>query len=208
MGTKALIRDSTDYYSSNFPATESPISESGRWTHVGTSWTSVQTSGGRAYGTQDNTGGFDDSLAYLKGFEGQNHTCSATVYKSGSSGIMEVELLGMWRETTSIARGYECNMAHDGSYTEIVRWNGPLNDFTYLSQAHPGGLNPVTGDIMKATFTVSGGTCTITVYLNGVQINTATDSTYLSGNPGMGFYRAGGAASSTYGFTSFTASVL
>jgi len=47
----------------------------------------------------------------------------------------------------------------------------------------------------------------ITVYLNGAQIAQVSDSTFATGNPGMGFYLAGGTGvSSDFGFTSYMAS--
>jgi len=48
----------------------------------------------------------------------------------------------------------------------------------------------------------------IVVYLNGVEINRATDMTYATGNPGMGFYVDPGTANSGYGFMSYSAHAL
>ena len=36
----------------------------------------------------------------------------------------EVEVLLRWADSAHIARGYECNLAFDGGYAQIVRWNG------------------------------------------------------------------------------------
>lgn len=59
-----------------------------------------------------------------------------------------------------------------------------------------------TGDVIKAS--IHGNV--ITVYINGVQTLQATDKTYASGNPGIGFYIENPAgAVSDYGLTSFTA---
>src|SRR5262249_46978640 len=99
--------------------------------------------------------------------------------------------------------GYEINFrcTSDGSqYTEIVRWNGPLGNFTYLARAAGPGIK--TGDVVKATMIGN----TITVYINGVQVNQAVDSTFTTGNPGMGFYLHNAASRNMdYGFTSFYA---
>ncbi len=99
--------------------------------------------------------------------------------------------------------GYEINFrcVHNGTqYTEIVRWNGPRGDFTYLARAIGPGL--FNGDVVTAT--VVGNV--ITAYINGVQVNQATDDTYASGNPGIGFYldRAPN-LNGDFGFTNFTA---
>ena len=59
------------------------------------------------------------------------------------------------------------------------------------------------GDVVKATIVGN----VITVYKNGVQIAQATDSTYATGNPGVGFFLEGTAGvNRDYGFTRFTAS--
>jgi hypothetical protein len=46
----------------------------------------------------------------------------------------------------------------------------------------------------------------ITAYINGVQVLQTTDNTFMSGNPGIGFYveRATG-VNDDFGFSSFTA---
>jgi hypothetical protein len=59
------------------------------------------------------------------------------------------------------------------------------------------------GDIVKATIVGN----VITAYINGVQVLQATDGTYASGSPGIGFYLRGvPGVNRDYGFTSFTAS--
>jgi hypothetical protein len=62
------------------------------------------------------------------------------------------------------------------------------------------------GDTVKATIVGN----VITAYLNGVAVGSATDSTYNTGSPGMGFNLETGTASCVgtngdYGFTHFTA---
>ena len=126
-------------------------------------------------------------------------------------GLHEVELLLRWADSATSARGYECNLAWDGKYAEIVRWNGPYGDFTYIAQRrtfNDGIMPPNNGDIFKAT--ISGST--INVYLNkndgmGDQpIVTATDPTYTDGGPGMGFFIEGSVDPTQFGFASFKAS--
>ncbi len=46
----------------------------------------------------------------------------------------------------------------------------------------------------------------IVVYVNGVQVSQATDGTYATGNPGIGFGLSGSVAPTDFGFSSFTAS--
>jgi hypothetical protein len=195
-------------FSTTFDGTESPISEGGAWTHVGLDWTLVETSGGIAYGTQTGNGGYDDSYAHLSGFP-PDHSASAVIYRSpsldGTCGTHEVEIHLRWSDAPHDAHGYECNLAYNGAYAEIVRWNGPLSDFTYLDRGSvPGGVK--TGDTLSASIVGAR----ITLYVNGVQVAQATDpAPFATGNPGMGFWR-GGACGTTgdYGFTSYEATAL
>ena len=196
----------------NFPLTENPISESGRWINgqaVGLDWKNVRTTPGLAFGA-DASGNpnYNDPTALLTGSWSPNQTVQATVRSvNQQSGNVyeEVELRLRSTITAHSITGYEvlfrCN--HDASwYTDIVRWNGPLGNFTSLRHvtSGPGIFN---GDVVKATIVGS----TITAYINGVQVNQVTDSTFANGNPGMGFYLHGIAnANADYGFTTFTAS--
>jgi len=198
-------------YTTNFPLTENPISEGGKWINGGTTgldWANVRTTSGLAYGTQSGSNGYDDSTALLAGNWGSNQDVSATVHsvnQQAGSVFEEVEL----RLRTSISAhsitGYEVNFrcTHDGSqYAQVVRWNGKLGSFTEIDgRTGPGIYN---GDTVRATIAGS----TISVYINGSMIFTATDSTYSSGSPGLGFFLQGGSSNldSDFGFTSYTAS--
>lgn len=195
-------------YSTTFDATEAPISEGGVWTHVGQNWTLVDTGGGIAFGTQTGTGGYDDSYAHLSGFP-PNHGASGVIFRSpsldGVCGTHEVEIHLRWSDAAHDAHGYECNLAFDGSYAQIVRWNGPFGDFTYLgSGSVSGGVH--SGETLACT--IVGAKITLSV--NGAEVATATDGNpFATGNPGMGFWR-GSACGTTgdYGFTSYSATAL
>jgi hypothetical protein len=95
-----------------------------------------------------------------------------------------------------------------GGYATIARWNGPLGSFTYLNQQPNGNYHGIqTGDVVKATIDENG---VIIGYVNGVEVIRATDKTYPSGNPGIGFWllaerREGRRSNADYGFSSFTA---
>jgi hypothetical protein len=201
-------------FTTDFPLAEAPITQSGNWQHLGTSWTYVRSIAGRAVGTQTGSGGYDDSYAYLTGF-GPDQTVQATLWMDsaiGDGGYREVELLLRWADTRASARGYECNLALNGSYAQIVRWNGRYGDFTYITNQTgftAGIMPPRNGDILTATISDS----VIHVYLNkndgrGDQlIVTGVDTTYRNGNPGMGFFVEGRRADPTqFGFSSYTAS--
>ena len=195
-------------YSTVFPNTENPISEGGNWINgkaTGLDWADIRSTSGLAFGTESGSGGYDDSTAVLSGSWGPNQTNQSTVHTVNQNPNIfeEVEL----RLRTSISAhsitGYEINFrcTADGSqYAQIVRWNGPLSDFTLLdSRAGPGLRN---GDVIKATIVGN----VITAYINGAQVVQVTDSTYSNGSPGMGFYlQNGSGVNSDYGFTSFSA---
>lgn len=191
-------------YATNFDGTESVLSEGGIWSNVGLDWTLVRTNGDIAYGTHKATG-YNDSYAHLTGFSA-DQSAEGTIFKSGTfGGNQEIELHLRWADSAHSARGYEILVEANNRYAYIVRWNGPLGDFTILTASGAVRLPraPVTGDIIKAQIVGS----LITVFFNGVQVGSVSDSTWTTGNPGIGFYSddASGTQNSRFGFTAFTA---
>lgn len=195
----------------NFPLTENPISEGGNWINgktVGLDWANVSTTPGLAIGQQPGTIKYDDATALLTGSWGPDQSVTATVHtvNQNSDIFEEVEL--RLRSSLSAHRctGYEVlfSCRNDAkAYVQIVRWNGPLGSFTHLNAKGGAGVGISNGDIVKAT--IIGNV--ITAYINNVQVLQATDATYSTGNPGMGFYLEGATGlNGNYGFTSFTAS--
>jgi hypothetical protein len=199
-------------YSTNFDADEAPLSEHGAWHHEGSDWTSVDTAGGNAFGTQPlgadrgPDGEYNDSYAYLTGFPpDQEATAVLHLGALDPSCTHEVELLLRWADSPDSARGYECNLAYDGSYLHVIRWNGALGDFDFLTTSSvPGGL--ADGD----TFRASAVGDRISVYVNDVERASVVDAVFTSGDPGIGFWRglSGCGAFGDFGFTSFTASSI
>jgi hypothetical protein len=190
-------------YTTNFDGTENPLSEGGAWSHTGLDWTRAQKVDGVAYGTQTGDGGYDDSYAYLSGFPPDQSGAGVIERVSGDSGIHEVEILLRWSDSAHSAQGYECNLSYDASYAQIVRWNGPFGDFTYIGGAAHAPY-PRTGDTFSATITGD----LIIAYYNGAEIMRATDATYTTGNPGIGFFIQSNQNNGTMGFTSYSASAL
>ena len=195
-------------YTTNFPLTENPISEGGHWINGltnGIDWADVATTPGKAFGTQTGIGpNYADSTALLTGSWGPTQTVQAVVYISAadSTTFEEVELRLRSSLSAHSCTGYEVNFSvkPDNPYCQIVRWNGPLGDFTLLDARSVGVVN---GDVVKATAVGS----TITCYINNTAIFSVNDTTYPSGNPGMGFYLQGGLGPPfNYGFSSYTAS--
>jgi hypothetical protein len=201
-------------YSTSFPASEKPISEGGCWINgktVGLDWSDVETSGGLAFG-KDLPTLYADPAAVLSGTWSPDQEAEAKirVEKPLSGCCREVELhLRMTIAPHSIT-GYEilCSVAFTDPYLTIVRWNGPLNDFTYLAKAK---LGCADGDVLKATMIGD----TITVYRNSEKIIDTKDSKFPSGgSPGIGFWdttnniwrRMGLLSWQAFGFSSFSAS--
>ena len=206
-----LAAQSPTTYATNFPLTEDPIAEAGRWINgqqVGRDWKNVQTTPGLAFGV-DASGNptYNDPTALLTGTWAPNQTVEARVHTvNQQSGNIVQEVAIRLRSTISAHRneGYQISFrcAHDGSqYVQIVRWNGPVGDFAPVQTAAGPGL--FDGDIVKATIVGN----VITAYINGLQVVQGTDSTFANGNPGMGFYVHGiSGANADFGFTTFSAS--
>jgi hypothetical protein len=200
-------------YTTKFPLTESPISEGANWISgqaVGLDWHDVSTTPGLAIGHQSGTS-YTDGTALLTGSWGPTQTVEAVVHAVNpkESCYQEVEMRLRSALTAHSCTGYEISFKATRSasaYLIIVRWNGPVGDFTYLKNSSGSQYGIGEGDTVKAT--IDGDV--ITAYINGVAVGSATDATYTTGNPGMGFNLETGDAScigtnGDYGFTSFTA---
>jgi len=199
-------------YHTDFDRTESPLSENGAWHHDGLDWTRVDTAGGVAFGTQtlgaarSGPTQYDDSYAYLAGFP-PDQQASGVIHLGSIDGSCthEVEILLRWSDSAHSARGYECNLAYDGSYAQIVRWNGPVGDYTYVgSGSVPGGVHD--GDTLSASIVGDK----ISLAVNGVERATARDATFATGSPGIGLWRgsSGCGTLGDYRFTSFSAGAI
>jgi hypothetical protein len=198
-------------FATRFSKDESPLSSGGAWLggkSAGLDWADVATAGGLAYGLESGTAGYDDSTALLAGAWRPNQTAEATVHTVNQNDKIseEVELRLRSRLTPHGATGYEINfrcLKTKDAYTEIVRWDGPLGKFTYLSHKDGAQFGVKDGDVVRAT--VAGNL--IRVYLNGVLVNQAADSTFPAGRPGLGFFLQGATGPNRdYGYTSFSAS--
>ncbi len=175
-------------YSTDFKLKENPISEGGRWISgktEGLDWGDVSTSPGYAVG-HAGLKRFADSVALLTGDWEPNQAVEGVVEKRKITRYPEVSLRLRSLLRKHDCQGYEISYslnANDNAYLIIVRWNGPLADFTYLLQAQGRQYAVKTGDVVKAT--ISGNV--ITTYKNGVQMAQVKDNTYLNGSPGFGF---------------------
>ena len=197
-------------YSTNFPLTESPISESDNWINgskEGLDWGYISTTAGQTH-THPGTAPYADATALLTGKWGPDQMVLAIVGNienacNSDTCYPEVELRLRSTLSAHLCNGYEIAFSlkpNGRAYLIIVRWNGPLGDFTYLFNQSGSQYQAKTGDIVKAT--VVGNV--ISAYKNGVLIGQATDKIFSSGNPGMGFNEQ--TYNGDYGFSSVTAS--
>lgn len=209
-GTRSAPAGGHASYATNFPLAELPVSERGRWDGgraVGLDWADIETIPGFAFGLESGTSGYDDSTALLTGAWAPNQEAQATVHSVNPNGKISEEVELRLRSSLSAhsATGYEINfrcLKTKDAYTEIVRWNGPLGSFSYLSHKDGAQFGVAEGDVVRAT--IIGNV--ITAYINGVQVAQAADSTFATGRPGMGFYIQGAQGGNRdYGFTAFKA---
>jgi hypothetical protein len=198
-------------YSTSFPLTENPISENGIWLNGqadGLNWHNVVTLGGLATGT-DSPEAWSDPTAIITGTWGADQMVEATVYSVNptTSYYQEVEIRLRSQISAHIITGYEilfrC-LKTSSAYMSIVRWNGVLGDFTYLSQKYGSQYGVADGDVVKASIIGSE----IRVYINGVLLDTVVDGIFSAGNPGIGFNFGCGSTYTDFGFTELTASEL
>lgn len=211
-------------YSTRFVVDENPISEGGIWLNGrrdGIDWANILTRDGLAHGETlplrvaerrveqgdeiaAPVGDYNDPSAILTGIWGKNQHAKATVFSKNQKAdyYHEVELRLRSQMLPHGIPGYEiffrCLKA-EGGYAEIVRWNGPLGDFTSLCRKDGPEFGVKDGDVIEAT--IIGNV--IKGYINGVEVTSAIDNTYASGNPGIGFNYGAEGTYVDHGFTSY-----
>jgi hypothetical protein len=208
-------------YTTTFSGTENPLSESGVWTNgaaVGVDWTNLQkgaTAGAKngAFGTQ--TPGtappFNDSVAILSGFS-RDQSVQCTIAASGAANDIELEMHLRSQITPHLIRGYEIDLYVPTGKLSLVRWNGPLNDFTIL-------VDNITTNVSLADAAVWFAQVvgnTVTVKCNSVTVLTHDLSTdtyaWTRGSPGVGAYRDNSqgtpSAANTFAWDDFTGTPL
>lgn len=203
--------------STNFSATENPLSEGGKWINgkaAGLDWLNVQTTSGKAFASAfvGGVSDYNDNIAVLTGTFTADQFAQGTVSRvAGYSprASHEVELLLRFSIFAHDAHGYEVLWAHTGEIN-VVRWNGPLGNYTPL--AGEGGVAvgaAVDGDVLRAE--ISGNV--IRVWKNGslvlaVDVRNQGGTVWSSGQPGLGFWPRSGATLESYGWKSYQAGNL
>jgi len=206
---------SAGLYSTNFSGTENPLSEGGKWVAgkaAGLDWNNPLSAAGKAVASvRSGASGsrYDDSIAHLStslhAFA-PNQYVQGTVYRvpgyAPAGSKHEVELLLRFEITAHNARGYEVLWGWDGDFA-IVRWNGPLGNYTAIYSDTLEQL--VDGDVVRAEI-LDG---VIRVYKNGALKATGpSNTTYGSGQPGVGFWPVDSSTPQNYGWKSFEAGNL
>jgi len=190
-------------YSTQFPLNEDPLSEGGRWIvgkTTGVDWGNVSTYPAFAFG-HAGPASYADSVALLTGEWPPNQSVELVVDKRTVFRYPEVEVRLRSSLAAHTCDGYEITFSlrdDDTAYLIIVRWNGPLADFTYLLQADGKQYAVKTGDRIKATIVGNE----ISAYKNGVLMGTVKDSMCTRGNPGFGFNEGW---NGDYGISEFSA---
>lgn len=214
-------------YRTGFDRDEAPISEGGAWRNGkadGIDWSDVEITDAVAHGApsrmdvgerraeqgnlaaDDATpiGDYDDPTAVLAGEWGPDQHAKGTVFSRDPTGeyFQEVQLRLRSTIEPHSCTGYEvfwrC-LKTDEAYAEIVRWNGPVGDFTSLARKVGAAFGVAAGDVVEAT--IEGDT--IKGIVNGEEVIAATDDTFASGAPGIGFNFGVGDTNTDHGFASF-----
>jgi hypothetical protein len=215
-------------YANSFDVDDAPLSDGGMWLNGGTDgvdWVDVIVKDGKAYGGRSRMavaeqraeqgnleggeaaapmGDYDDPTAILAGEWGPDQHGRATVYSVNPTDeyFQEVEIRLRSTMDPKHCRGYEvfwrC-LQEEGGYAEIVRWNGPIGDFTSLKRLQGAEYGVKHGDVIEAT--VIGNV--LTGYVNGVEMISVTDDVYTDGAPGIGFNFGVGDTNVDHGLSSF-----
>jgi hypothetical protein len=201
-------------YSTSFPLTENPIAEAGMWINGGTTgldWTNARSTPGKIFGTQpgNSVNIYDDSVACLTGSWSNDQAAEATVYVTSGpvSCCGEVELVLHNAITGHVDSGYEFTFGvQPGSpywgITRLPGFKGAVpGDFTDLGSTGS-GVGVVNGDVFGAT-SVNG---LLTMYVNGLVVKSAYDTTWTGGSPGLGFFLSNNPGTiGNWGFTKYAA---
>jgi len=209
-------------FSTSFDATENPLGAP--WiAPLAAGFTVMRSSDGHAYGTNGITDTYDDSYAYLSGFNPTSHECELIVYKQGTIPAVthEIELhCGMSDDAdTDIVKSYEALLDSGGSL-QLMKWNGTYASgaFFFALDGSGPGWGGVTqhGEKMRLRKVNSGGNVILTIWKTPVgeaevQVFTATDDgtvggpPHLGGQPGIAAFYRPGANQVNYGAQSYIA---
>jgi hypothetical protein len=165
--------------------------------------------GGKCYAADTVGADYDDCLGQL-----QNHAIPANQYaemtvfrQAGYTTPGDTHENGLYLRMligASLVRGYEFLFEAQGSF-QIVRWEGVSQDSSNFTVLSPGGSSPgalAHGDVILVTAIGSQLRC----YKNGVEFADVVDTTWSTGNPGLGFFvRPTGTTPENYCISAYSA---
>lgn len=167
--------------SSSFTGTETPLSEGGAWTAPTSFWNTLR----KATGIGINSTGSDSARRYATVSPGvafaADHFSEIVLNSVPSGGLLYFHYVMARMNTT--AGCYLVTTAKDVG-TNIIQLYAITNAgaFNQIGVDIALGANFAANDVMRLTCV---GT-TISVQFNGTTVRTVTDSTYASGQPGVG----------------------
>lgn len=223
LGLSSTVTPPPGTFTTNFPATENPISQGGIWVRgltEGLDWTNPETTPGKCFATQSPTPSrYSDDIAILKSsFQAfnPNQYAQATAFKqagyTGGGGNHEIELELRFSINANNAHGYEILWGITG-YLAVVRWNGAVGDYTPIYDPGIGSVPTYNdGDVLRAQIVGN----IITVAINGttvpnfasIDVSSIGGTVWSTGQPGLGFWPVDGATTSAAGWKSYTAGNL
>ncbi len=196
-------RPHVNTYTTNFPLTENPMSEGGKWMEgktVGIDWDSISTTPGLAIGTAGPKR-FADATALLTGSWAPTQTAEAVVLKKSDFHYPEISLRLRSAMSAHNCSGYEISNSLKSDATRLISsssvgtvpWR--TSPTWCRTMANSMELPPEMWSRQRSSETSLPPT-------NGVKFAQVTDNTYPEGNPGMGFNEG---KNGDYGMTRFTA---
>ncbi len=215
-------------YSTSFALDENPISEGGHWLNGrtdGIDWIDVIVASGVAYGAVSRNGtaerraeqgnledaeeaaplgDYDDPTAVLTGAWGPNQHATGIVFSQNPTEdyFQEVQLRLRHTMQPRNCTGYEvfwrC-LKSETAYSEIVRWNGAIGDWTSIAREVGLDVGVKNGDVVEATIVGDE----IKGYINGVEVISVRDAQITAGNPGIGFNFGVGDTNVDHGFSAY-----
>lgn len=217
VGQAVNLAYSGGFFTTNFPATENPLSQGGAFLlgAQASPRTNAQSAANHAYGTMVSTSGgtdYEDSCAILAAPFHANQSAQATIWNTGAVAGLEVELLLRGSISSGFVQCYEIDFViEQGGFINIANWKGSPTSLDILASTFgSGNITYNDGDVVYADIV---GTL-ITVKINNVTKLTCDTSTFpgsnypiTSGSPGISFWNQTGSSSNSpnFGFKDFTA---
>ncbi len=165
--------------SSSFTGTENPLSESGVWTALTAYWQTMRKATGAA--TNSATTGNDCAARYTGVTFSADQFSEMTLKAVPTGGQLFFHYL--FARMNSTAGTYLFTTAADigANIVQLYRVDNSGN-YTQIGTNITLGANMAANDVMRLEVVGTGLTCKY----NGTTVRTATDSTFATGQPGIG----------------------